>query len=305
MRSEDRFIPSYIPLHESGELVHRAERLFEILKNCSLCPRRCGVNRMAGESGVCRVGESLMVSSAFPHFGEEAPLVGYSGSGTIFLTHCNLRCVFCQNYDISHEGRGEEISGDELAGYMIALMKRGCHNINFVTPTHFVPQIVASLPRAIECGLNIPIVYNTGGYDSPDVIRLLDGIVDIYMPDYKFSDNEAAKRYMNAPDYPVVVREVLKEMHRQVGTLTLDEVGIARRGLLIRHLVMPSGLQGTDAAARFIADELSKDSYINIMEQYHPAYRASEYPEIARRIGIEEYHDAIRAARMAGMTRGF
>ncbi len=302
---ETEFRPSYIALHESGHLKDRIERLMSILKECTLCPRRCKVDRTSGETGTCDAKESVVVSSVFPHFGEEPPLVGRSGSGTIFLTHCNLRCVFCQNYDISHEGRGEEVSTEELSEYMIALKSRGCHNINFVTPTHYVPQIVKSLPGAIEMGLDIPIVYNTGGYDSIEVIRLLDGIVDIYMPDFKFTDSEPSKKYMNAPDYPVVIKEVLREMHRQVGDLVIDSKGVAHRGLLIRHLVMPNGLSGTKEAVSFIAEELSRDSYINIMEQYHPEYKAHKYPELKRRITTEEYMEAVRLAKDAGLTRGF
>jgi putative pyruvate formate lyase activating enzyme len=304
-KKETGSIPSYIALYESGRLQDRIEKLTSILKECTLCPRRCKVDRTSGETGTCKAGERAVVSSVFPHFGEEQPLVGRSGSGTIFLTHCNLRCIFCQNYDISHEGRGEEVSTGELSEYMIALKSRGCHNINFVTPTHYVPQIVASLPAAIEMGLDIPIVYNTGGYDSIEVIRLLDGIVDIYMPDYKFTDSGHSKKYMNAPDYPVVIKEVLREMHRQVGDLATDSRGIAYRGLLIRHLVMPNDLAGTKEAVSFIAGELSRDSYVNIMEQYHPEYLAHKYPELKRRITIEEYMEAVRLAKDAGLNRGF
>ena len=246
-----------------------------------------------------------MVSSVFPHFGEEPPLVGYFGSGTIFLTHCNLRCIFCQNYDISHGGQGKEVTTNEFADYMIYLQRLGCHNINFVTPTHFTSQIISTLPKAIEMGLELPLVWNCGGYESVEVIKLLDGIVDIYMPDFKYSSSPSAKKYSKAPDYPDIVKEILREMHRQVGVLKMDNRGIAYRGLLIRHLIMPDGIAGTREAMEFIAKELSPDSYVNIMDQYRPCYKAFEHPEIDRRITTEEYEDAVRFAREAGLHRGF
>jgi putative pyruvate formate lyase activating enzyme len=246
-----------------------------------------------------------MISSAFPHFGEEPPLVGTRGSGTIFLTHCSLRCVFCQNYDISHLGEGKSVTTAELAHYMIGLQHRGCHNINFVTPTHYVPQIVAALPEAIELGLTVPLVYNCGGYESLEVIKLLEGIFDIYMPDTKFSREQEAARYCNAPDYPRVLQEVLLEMFRQVGDLQLDEGGVAYRGLLIRHLVMPHGVAGTREIISFIARHVSTNSYVNIMDQYRPLYRAGEYPEIDRPITPQEYGEAIAVAEGEGLHRGF
>jgi len=301
-------VPSYISLYESGELARRIEVLEAILTSCTLCPRNCRVDRTRGEVGVCRAGAAAMISSASPHFGEEPPLVGSNGSGTIFMTHCNHRCVFCQNHDISQETRGrggDEVGPEELAGVMAVLAGRGCHNINIVSPTHYVPQIVAALPYAVEMGLDRPLVYNTGGYDSLEVIRLLEGIFDIYMPDYKFTNPGPAERYMNAPDYPEVIQSVLREMHRQVGTLRTDDGGIAYRGLLIRHLVMPGDAAGTAEAMEFIATELSPDSYVNVMQQYHPMYRAGDFPEIARRLSLEEFLDAVRAARRAGLTRGF
>jgi len=299
------FVPSYIALYESGELKERIEKLMAILRSCTLCPRKCEVNRLEGELGVCQAGSTLMISSAFPHFGEEPPLVGQNGSGTIFLTHCNLRCVFCQNYDISHLGDGAKSSPEEMAKYMVALQNRGCHNINFVTPTHFVPQIVSALPKAIEMGLRIPLVYNCGGYESIKVIKLLENIFDIYMPDAKFADSENAKKYCKAPDYPEVIKEVLKEMHRQVGVLQINHQGIAERGVLIRHLVMPEGLAGTEKIMKFIAEELSPDSYVNIMIQYYPHYKAKKYPELSRRITWEEFQDALAIARSFGLYRGF
>ncbi len=299
------FIPSYIDLHKKGELEKRIKLLLEFLKECRLCPRACRVNRLNGEIGYCRASAELMISSAFPHFGEESPLVGRHGSGTIFLTHCNLRCIFCQNYDISHQGQGTHVTPSGLARTMIRLQEMGCHNINFVTPTHYAPQIISSLPEAIEMGLCLPIVYNCSGYESLEVIQLLDGIVDIYMPDTKFMDERFAERYSKAPDYPKVIKEVLKEMHRQVGDLKINSSGIAERGLLIRHLVMPNGVASSEAIFKFIAQEISVHSYVNIMAQYRPEYRAHEYPEINRRITHKEYMEAIQIARSFHLYRGF
>ncbi|MEE9591059.1 MAG: radical SAM protein [Thermodesulfobacteriota bacterium] len=299
------FVPSYIKLYNSGELEKRSGLLNEVLKECRLCPRRCGVNRLQGKTGVCSAGKDLMISSAFPHFGEEPPLVGYYGSGTIFLTHCNLRCIFCQNFDISHLGEGRSTTTSEMAKQMLRLQRKGCHNINFVTPTHYAPQIVASLIKAVEDGLELPIVWNCGGYESIDVIRLLEGIVDIYMPDIKYSRSESAMRYSNAADYPDVVKEVVKEMHRQVGDLVLDSRGIAIKGLLVRHLVMPGGVEETKEIIRFVAEEISMETYINIMDQYRPMYKAGEYQEINRRITSDEYAEAIETAKRYGFHRGF
>lgn len=299
------FVPSYIALARTGELNKRVELLGEILQECRLCPRECRVNRSSGETGYCGAGADLAVSSAFPHFGEEPPLVGYHGSGTIFLTHCNLRCIFCQNYDISHLGRGEPMTLSDTAKIMVRLQDMGCHNINFVTPTHYVPQIVASLPQAIEWGLRVPLVYNCSGYESIEVIRLLDGIVDIYMPDAKFMNEKYAGQFSNAPDYPQVIRQVLKEMHRQVGDLITNPQGIAERGLLIRHLVMPGGVASSEAVLEFIAEEISIHSYVNIMDQYRPEYEAHEYPEINRRITHKEYLEAIQIAKRFKLYRGF
>lgn len=299
------FIPSYVRLFEKGELQHRIQLLNEFLKECRLCPRECRVNRLNGERGVCQAGLELKVSSAFPHFGEEPPLVGHHGSGTIFLTHCNLRCVFCQNYDISHLGHGEPVTSSGMAQVMVRLQEMGCHNINFVTPTHYAPQIMATLPEAIEKGLRLPIVYNCSGYESLEVIRLLEGVVDIYMPDAKYMDERYSKELSNAPDYPEVLKVVLKEMHRQVGDLTADSKGITERGLLIRHLVMPNGVASSEAVFRFIADEISVHSYVNVMDQYRPEYRAHEFPDINRRITQKEYLEAIQWARRYQLYRGF
>jgi putative pyruvate formate lyase activating enzyme len=299
------FTPSYINLFEKGELNKRVELLQEFIKKCELCPRQCHVNRLNGEVGYCGAGSDLMVSSAFPHFGEEPPLVGFNGSGTIFLTHCNLRCIFCQNYDISHLGRGDRITLSDMARAMVKLQEMGCHNINFVTPTHYASQIVASLHKAMEWGLRLPIVYNCSGYESIEVIRLLEGIVDIYMPDIKFMDGKYSKRYSNAPDYPEVIKKVLKEMHRQVGDLTANSKGVAERGLLIRHLVMPGGVASSEAVLKFIAEEISVHSYVNIMNQYRPEYRANEYSEISHPITHQEYLEAIQLAKGFRLYRGF
>ena len=299
------FIPSYIDLYEKGELQQRVLLLEKFLEECRLCPRECGVNRLNGEVGFCQAGSQLKISSAFPHFGEEPPLVGYHGSGTIFLTHCNLRCIFCQNYDISHLGNGEPITFLDMARVMVRLQEMGCHNINFVTPTQFTPQIIASLPEAIGMGLRIPIVYNCSGYESIEVIRLLEGVVDIYMPDVKYLDSEPSKKFSNAPDYPEVIKGVLKEMHRQVGDLTVNSKGIAERGLLIRHLVMPNRVASSEAILKFIAEGISVHSYVNIMDQYRPEYRAHEYPETNRRITQKEYLEAIQWAKGYHLYRGF
>ncbi len=298
-------LPSYISLHNTGELQKRISALADMLTQCRLCPRYCKVNRLQGELGFCRASDKLMLSSAFAHFGEEAPLVGSMGSGTIFLTHCNLRCIFCQNHDISHRGQGEALTAQQMAAYMVALQQRGCHNINFVTPTHYVPQIIAALPYAIDRGLHISLVYNCGGYESLEVVKLLDGIIDIYMPDVKWADSAVAEKYAQAPDYPAVVKEVLKEMHRQVGDLQISKAGVAERGLLIRHLVMPEGLAGTREMMHYIATEISPHSYVNIMSQYRPEYRAGEFPELNRRITHAEYREAIDWAREEGLYQGF
>lgn len=299
------FQPSYISLYERGELQKRVELLKSILKECRLCPRECRVDRLSGEVGYCKAPSELVVSSAFPHFGEEPPLVGYHGSGTIFLTHCSLRCIFCQNHDISHEGMGERITATQMARAMRRLQEIGCHNINFVTPTHYTPQIVASLPEAIEMGLKLPIVYNCSGYESIEVIQLLEGIVDIYMPDAKYMDERHSQRYSNAPDYPEVLKKVLREMHRQVGDLKINSAGIAERGLLIRHLVMPNGVASSEGVLKFIAEEISVHSYVNIMAQYRPEYRAFDYPEIGRRITQKEFSEAIQIAKRLRLYRGF
>lgn len=297
--------PSYIALHESGELRKRAAEAVASLASCRVCPRDCKVDRLADKEAVCRTGRYAQVASHFAHFGEEDCLRGTRGSGTIFFSMCNLRCVFCQNYDISQARKGTEVTAEELAALMIELQDQGCHNINFVTPEHVVPQIIEALPHAIDMGLNIPLVYNTSAYDSLESLQWLDGIIDIYMPDFKFWDNKAALLYVKAKDYTEAARAAIKEMHRQVGDLVLDENGLARRGLMIRHLVMPGGIAGTREIMKFIADEISSETYVNVMAQYYPAgtVDSDKYAEINRRITRDEYLEALETAREAGLTR--
>ena len=299
---ERPFEPGYLRLHRSGELAARIATAREILTDCTLCPWHCHVNRPAGEKGVCRVGALPMVSSYGPHFGEERPLVGRHGSGTIFLTYCNLKCIFCQNYDISHLGEGREMAVEELGEMMLSLWRQGCHNINFVTPSHQAAQIIAALPYAIAGGLDVPLVYNCGGYEELATLRLLDGIFDIYLPDFKYGDNATALKLSGTPHYVDTAMAALKEMHRQVGDLVTDEQGIARRGLLVRHLVLPAGLAGTREVMGFIAREISPDTYVNIMDQYRPCYQASA-PPMNRRITPAEFQEAVAIARAEGLRR--
>lgn len=296
------FIPAYKRLSTS-ELWEKVKTAEAILKKCTLCPRNCEVDRTAGERGVCKTGDRPFVASWGPHFGEEKPLVGRFGSGTIFFSFCNLKCIYCQNWSISHLGEGDEVSFERLAEIMLEIQGMGCHNINLVTPTHQMPMILHSLAIAAEKGLNIPIVYNCGGYESIEAIRILDGVIDIYMPDFKYSDPEMAMKYSKAKDYPHVAKAAIKEMHRQVGDLIIDDRGIALRGLLVRHLVLPGGIAGTEEIVRFIAEEISKDTYINIMDQYYPCYKAFEHPPLDRRITTKEYAEAIELALKAGLKR--
>ncbi len=299
------FQPAYLALYETGELQRRAAAAVAMLESCQVCPRDCKVNRLEDKTAVCKTGRLAQVASHFPHFGEEDCLRGVNGSGTIFFAMCNLRCVFCQNYDISQANKGLEVTPQELARMMIELQNRGCHNINFVTPEHVVPQIVESLPYAIELGLRLPLVYNTSAYDSLESLHLLDGIVDVYMPDFKFWDDKIAFQYVKAKDYCQSARVAIKEMHRQVGDLVCDRQGMAVRGLMIRHLVMPGGIAGTNEISRFIAEEISPNTYVNLMAQYYPAGKVDEdaYPEINRHITKDEYQLAIAAAREAGLNR--
>ncbi len=294
---------SYQQMLSTGELRTRAEKAREIMEACCLCPRCCRVNRLAGETGQCNIGEQAIVSSYGPHFGEESPLVGRNGSGTIFFTYCNLHCVFCQNYTISQLGEGTPVSNETLARIMLSLQERGCHNINLVSPTHVVPFILCALDLAADQGLNLPLVYNSGGYDSLETLKLLDGIVDIYMPDMKYSDSRTSERLSDVKEYAEVNRTAVKEMYRQVGNLQIDENGIARRGLLVRHLVMPNRIAGTEKTMRFLAQEISPDIYVNIMAQYRPHYRANTVAEIARPINASEFREAINLARQHGIHR--
>ena len=295
--------PAYLGALAPGELAARAERARVRLRRCLLCPRQCRVDRSVGQLGECRTGARARVASAGPHYGEEAPLVGRGGSGTIFFAGCNLACVFCQNHELSHLCRGREQEPAELARTMMELQEMGCENINFVSPSHVVPQILAALVLAAEQGLRLPVVYNTGGYDSLSTLRLLDGVVDIYMPDMKYSDDRVGELLSGVPDYVERNRAAVREMHRQVGVLELDRRGVARRGLLVRHLVLPDGQAGGEEVFRFIASELSADTYVNVMDQYHPAYRAERYGEISRPPTAIEYRAAVEQARKAGLWR--
>jgi putative pyruvate formate lyase activating enzyme len=296
---------SYIKLHESGKLARRASSAKEMLASCSLCPRNCGVNRLEGQLGVCGAGAEARVSSHNSHTGEEPPISGSNGSGTIFLTHCNLKCIFCQNYPISHLGNGTNTPPARMAEMMLSLQRRGCHNINFVTPTHYMPQILEALDIAADAGLRIPIVYNCGGYESLEAVRLLDGIVDIYMPDIKYSEEGPAIKLSKAPDYFKHACAAIKEMHKQVGELEEDSEGIAVRGLLIRHLVLPGGMAGSRKSLEFIAREISPDTFISIMEQYFPAHLALQLPEMSRRITREEYREVVAIVDELGLGNGW
>jgi len=295
--------PSYLNLYRNGELSARLEKAIDMMEACHLCPRACGVNRLEGETGYCRTGRKARVASFNVHFGEEGPLVGRYGSGTIFLSSCNLLCSFCQNYDISHLAEGTEVEPGQVAAMMLHLAERGCHNVNFVTPSHVVPQIIEALVLAIEQGLEVPLVYNSGGYDNKETLQLLDGIFDIYMPDFKFWDGKWAERFCNAPDYREIAIDAIREMHRQVGDLLMDNEGIAVKGLLVRHLVMPRQVAGTGKIMEFLAKEISPHTYINVMDQYRPCGSADQDEFINRRLTSQEYRNAVDAAIKAGLTR--
>ncbi len=294
---------AYLELYSNGKFVERVEAARALLHECRVCPRYCAVNRLAGETGQCNTSFLASVSSYGPHFGEESPLVGSKGSGTIFFTNCNLKCSFCQNYSISQLGHGTEMTCQELARIMLALQAKGCHNINLVSPTHVVPQFLEALNIAIGMGLKLPLVYNSGGYDSTETLKLLDGIIDIYMPDMKYSDKKIAKEFSGVENYPEVNQAAVKEMHRQTGDLQIDNNGIALRGLLIRHLVLPHALAGTKEIVDFISREISKNSYINIMAQYHPCYKASQIPQLSRSLIGRELDEALKLALHAGLSR--
>ena len=295
--------PTYLNF-DIKELGKRANTALWMLKKCHVCPKNCKTNRLKDErNGFCRLGRFASVAAYHPHFGEERPLVGHGGSGTIFFAHCNLACVYCQNFDVSQLDKGDEVSPQALAEIMITLQNRGCENINFVTPTPNVPQILEALPIAIQQGLNLPLVYNTSCYDSVESLKLLEGIIDIYMPDLKYSDSQIAQKYSVAPRYFEIAKEAIKEMHRQVGDLQFDREGIAYRGLLIRHLILPGDLAGSRQIMQFISKEISPNSYVNVMRQYYPYFRAQKYPELARRITPREFNETLQLARQEGLKR--
>jgi len=297
-------VPAYVPLLRSGALARRVEEACRRLERCDLCARYCRVNRRETiEGAICRTGERAVVASYGAHHGEEDPLRGESGSGTIFFSWCNLRCVFCQNWDISQRPAGCKVGPQAIADMMLELQEQGCHNINVVSPSHVVAQVIAAVHEAAQRGLRLPLVYNTGGYDSPEALALLDGIVDIYMPDMKYGDSALARMYSKVRDYVAVNQAAVREMHRQVGDLALDEDGIAQRGLLVRHLVLPDGIAGTDRVLEFLATRISRNTYLNLMDQYRPCYRADEYPELDRSITAAEYRAALDAAARLGLHR--
>jgi putative pyruvate formate lyase activating enzyme len=301
---KDAFQAAYIETNRSGLLSDKIQAAYHILKTCTLCPRQCRVDRLdSDERGVCNTGKFAWVSSCHPHFGEEAPLVGSHGSGTIFFTHCNLLCNFCQNFDISHEGVGEPVADHQLADMMMSLQQAGCHNINFVTPSHVVPQILSAVKIAADSGLTSPLVYNSSGYDRVSTLQLLADVIDIYMPDFKFWEPDVADRTCCAPDYPKTARRAITEMHRQVGDLVINRDGIAQRGVLIRHLVLPGGLAGTRDIMQFIFKKISPHSYVNIMPQYRPCGRAHEIKELAKPLTDGEFNQALKAAKTEGITR--
>lgn len=294
--------PAYLELHEEGDLVRLRDEFASMLEECRICPRLCGVNRLLGEEGFCRTGEKAQVASYGRHFGEEDVLVGGGGSGTVFMSNCNMACVFCQNLDISHGREGTLVSAGRLARIMLGLEKAGAHNLNFVTPSHQVPQILEALVTAVAGGFRLPLVYNSGGYDRADTLKRLEGVFDIYMPDMKYSDPEVSGELSMAPDYPEISREAVLEMHNQVGDLVVEN-GVAVRGLIVRHLVLPGNLAGTREIARFLAREVSRDTYFNIMDQYRPAYQAHTRSPLDRRISQAEYQDALDIAREEGLWR--
>ncbi len=292
------FVPVYLKTYEEGKLKEKIDKALELLgKPCRVCPRECKVNRLEGQFGVCKIGRRAVVSSAFRHLGEEDCLRGRYGSGTIFFSGCNLKCVFCQNYDISQNVVGEEVSAKDLARLMISLQSMGCHNINLVTPEHVVPQIMEAIPIAINLGLRLPIVYNTSAYDSEESLDIMEGIVDIYMPDFKFIESESSRKYLLAPDYPNVAKKSIKKMYRQVGDLELDPEGIAIRGLLIRHLVMPGYIDESKKILEWISKEISENTYVNVMAQYYPTNKAYKYPEISRRLYLQEFMEVVNFAK--------
>jgi putative pyruvate formate lyase activating enzyme len=295
--------PSYLKLLQNGELARRVIDAYAHLSICDVCALHCPVDRRAGELGACRTGEHAKISSYGPHLGEEDPLRGWCGSGTIFFTRCNLHCQFCQNHDISQTDVGNIVEPEDIATMMLELQSCGCHNINLVSPSHVVPQILAAVLLAAQAGLHIPLVYNTGGYDSISMLKLLDGVIDIYMPDMKYADPDLARRYSKVPNYPQINQAAIREMYRQVGDLQISDQGIATRGLLVRHLILPNNIAGTDQIIQFLSKQISTNTYLNLMDQYHPAYKASQFPELDRRITHTEYQSAIEAAHSCGLHR--
>lgn len=301
--TENDFEPGYLKLHQSGELKKRGKKLWEKMESCELCPRMCGANRLKGERGFCGANSKLEISAFHPHFGEEPPLVGEGGSGTIFMANCSLRCVFCINWEISQGGEGAKRSISQFAAMMLALQKMGCPNINIVTPTHYSPHILLALDEAASRGLKVPLVYNTCGWERIEILKILDGIVDIYLPDFKYSKKEMAAKYSSdAETYPEKTKAALLEMNRQVGVAHPAETGLMKKGLMIRHLVMPNNVSGSKEAMTWIAENLPKDTFVNIMSQYTPVYKAPDYPEIARRITRKEYEEVVNHAKEAGLT---
>lgn len=295
--------PVYLDTHRSGLLRCKVEQAESALSSCELCPKQCRADRLAGELGACRTGRFARLNCYKAHVGEETPLLGQNGSGTFFFACCNLQCIFCQNHELSHGGEGREVSANELADMMMILQDSGCSNIHFITPTHVVPQILAAVDMAIPRGLSVPLVYNSSGYESVDTLKLLAGVVDIYMPDFKFWDPDVSEKLCGARDYPEIARQAISEMHHQVGDLVMDDSGRARRGLLLRHLILPSGLAGTRDIMRFVAREISRNTYVNIMPQFKPYWRSKQVRELLKPVTEADYACALRAAREEGITR--
>lgn len=299
----DKCIPGYVKLYKNGELKKRVELLREKLSKCTLCNHRCNVNRLEGERGFCEAGENMIITCYGPHFGEEKELVGIGGSGTIFFSYCTMKCVFCQNYDLSHYPQGNEESPQRLGDIMIELQEKGCHNINLVSPTHFVPQIIEGIYSAASRGLSIPIVYNTGSYDDYETIKLLDGVIDIYLPDIKFFDNNKGFKYTKCKEYFEVSRRAAREMYRQVGDIEIDKVGIATKGMIVRHLVMPNCKEDSKKVLRFISNEISNNTIVHIIGGYKPMYKANEYPEISNEVDLLEVEEVTKYAKDIGLNR--
>ena len=306
--------PIYLESYRNGNLLKVTEKTFKLLESCTICPRKCKINRLkparqdlagGGEKGFCKTVLLPKVFSHMQHHGEEPPISGQNGSGTIFFSNCNMRCMYCQNFKFSQSGLGREVEIEELADYMLRLQEMKCHNINLVTPTHVLPQILKALYIAIPKGLKIPICYNTGGYELPEIIKLLEGIVDIYLPDMRYGDNEKAVKYSSAPDYPLYNRESVKEMYRQVGTAQIGKDGVIKRGLIIRHLVLPNRISGTEKIMKFIAEEVSKETYISLMSQYFPCHKVKEPDPISRRITLSEYQEAQEIMHKYGFSNGW